>query len=783
MINRQLIMSTTYLFNSLILTLFCTSISFSQGIGFDKVLKEQPNAPTTFCINNSASNRVLLEKENILLKYSSANWLFITTTPTWISDKMKTKELNAFHFEFAPPALLNDSMRGHHSLDSVHIGVGGLTSAYTGKNVLIGFVDTGLDYNHPDFLDANGKTRVLKYWDHSLTGPNSPMPYNYGQEWDSTDINNGTITSMDNSAHGTTVAGCAVGNGMANGTNKGVAPDANIVIVETNFNLSNWTLTVADACDYIFKIADEHNMPAVVNLSIGSYLGSHDGNDPASEYMEGLINAQPGRIIVCAAGNSGQWGKYHVNGTVSSDTTFTWFENNPAGQLGANTIYFDYWTDTTTAHTIDFAFGADKTSPNFTLIGTTSFQNSYDNFGVNPIYDTIFNFSGQQIAAMEIYKEIEGPNFHMEILFTNVDSTSYFYRFMTKGSGNYDLWSGTTLGLNNIVSTGLPTIGQMPAIAHYQAPDSLQTIVSSWNCSEMIISTANARNRAHHIDKNGNLYTPFPSSVGQLSPNSAKGPSRLGVTKPDITAHGDVSLSAGPLWMLNDMASWSALDSGGWHVRNGGTSMASPVITGIAALYLEKCPFGTYSTFKTLLTSTAYTDGFTGVVPNNAYGFGKANALDLLLTTAIEPVPTISQSVFVLSSSTAINYQWQKDSLDISGATNQDITLFAADGFYQVYVVSTDGCPSYSAPFFGVAGLNDLDQMRIKVYPNPTAGQIGIESDENILKVQAIDMLGKSVKTEQISEGQFIINEGAPGTYLLDITTKNDVVQLKIIIQ
>ncbi|MDG1346396.1 MAG: T9SS type A sorting domain-containing protein, partial [Crocinitomicaceae bacterium] len=61
--------------------------------------------------------------------------------------------------------------------------------------------------------------------------------------------------------------------------------------------------------------------------------------------------------------------------------------------------------------------------------------------------------------------------------------------------------------------------------------------------------------------------------------------------------------------------------------------------------------------------------------------------------------------------------------------------------------------------------------------------QIWIESDENIFEVQAIDMFGKSVKTEQISKGQFIINEGVVGTYFLDIVTKNDVVQLKIIIQ
>ena len=104
---------------------------------------------------------------------------------------------------------------------------------------------------------------------------------------DSAAINNGTCTSTEEStAHGSTVAGMGAGNGNANGSNTGVAPDANIIIVETNFNLNNWTLTIADACDYIFKVADTLGLPAVVNLSLGSYLGSHDGTDPAGEYID-----------------------------------------------------------------------------------------------------------------------------------------------------------------------------------------------------------------------------------------------------------------------------------------------------------------------------------------------------------------------------------------------------------------------------------------------------------------------------------------------------------------
>jgi subtilisin family serine protease len=783
MVNQQEFMIFKHLYSLLFLSLFFSNSLLSQGYGFKKLLKESPNAQTTFCIENSQKNIDLLEKEGVIIKYSSMNWLFVTTTPEWISTKMDNGQLSSFHFEFAPPSLLNDTARGHHFVDSVHLGVGGLSQGYTGKNVIIGVVDTGIDYQHPDFQDTNGNTRVIRYWDHSINGANPPMPYNYGQEWDSTDINNGTITSIDVTAHGSTVAGCAAGNGLANGTNKGMAPDANIVVVQTNFNLPNWTLTVADACDYIFKVADEYKMPAVVNLSLGTYLGSHDGNDPASEYMEDLIEAQTGRIIVGAAGNSGTWGKYHCKGNVTSDTTFTWLLNNPNNQLGPNKIYFDFWTDTATANTIDFAFGADKPGPTFGFRGHSTFHNAMGILGTVPVYDTIFNPNGVQIATIETYSEIEGPNFHMEVLFENVDSTTYRYRFMTKGTGTYDIWSGTTIGLNEIVSTGLPTIAQMPTIVHYQMPDAEQTVVSSWNCSEKMISVGNARNRANHIDNNGNLYVPFPSSVGQLSPNSSKGPTRAGVTKPDITASGDVSLSAGPLALLNNPAQWNVVDSGGWHVRNGGTSMASPVVSGIAALYLEKCPFGTAASFKTLLTTSAFTDVFTGPVPNNAYGYGKADALDLLLSTATEPTPTITQNGNVLTASSSINYQWVKDSVDLAGQTNQTLNIFLPNGYYQVYAISTDGCPSYSAPFFGVVGAKELSQTLFRLFPNPNSGSFRIETDENILHVSATDMLGREVEVIRYFKSEFQLKNPAAGAYMLNIETENGNAQLKVTIK
>lgn len=671
---------------------------FSQHhkFGFQNLLETSPKSISTFCVPNNEETISLLNKDNITIKYSSSSWLFISTTAKWIDDKTKSKELKNYYFEYAPPVALGDSALVAYHVKPVHDGTGGLNSIYTGDNVIIGYVDQGIDWNHPDFIDANGNTRVMRYWDHSTNvGGTIPQPYNYGIVWDSAQINNGTCTSTEEgSAHGTTVAGMGSANGFANGSNKGMAPNSRIIMVETNFNLPNWSLTIADACDYIFKVADSMGMPAIVNLSLGSYLGSHDGNDPATDYIESLLDEHPGRIVVGAAGNAGAKGKYHVTGNVDADTSFVWLQNNPSSSaaFGANHIYFDLWSDLSDG-VFDYAFGADLPSPLYGLRGSTIYRPAQASVGT-PIFDTIFNSLGNRIATIEIYTELIDGNYHMEAYFSNVDSTAYNFRFSTTGSGKYDLWSGAWLGLNNLITT-LPSPSVLPEIIHYHMPDSLQTIVSNWACSEKVITVGNVRNRLGHIDNNGNQYYPSTDMTppGKLSPNSSVGPSRHGLTKPDISAAGDVSLTAAPFWLLTNPTYNTLIDSGGWHARNGGTSMASPCVAGIAALYLEKCNKANYASFKSDLIATAFTDSYTGVVPNNSYGFGKPHALNLLQATEFTATVLGSNvtcgnppSILSLSSSSPLaSAIWSNGGIGLTD------TISTA-GDYSALVYSARGC-------------------------------------------------------------------------------------------
>ena len=684
-----------------------------HGFSFKEYASAHPDQELCLSASNTIYNQQTLKSLGIPTKQRTATYLYFNAKPSQLLDATGFCKIEGLYFSFSRPQALADSALVKHQINLVHQGLNGVDTAYTGKGIIMGVIDQGIDFNHPDFKTATGKTRVLRYWDHSVTGANPPQPYNYGIVWDSSSINAGTCTSLETvTAHGTTVAGMAAGNARANLKNKGAAPEADLIVVETNFNLPNWTLTIADACDYIFKVADSLGKPAVINISLGDYLGSHDGNDPASDLIESLLDLSPGRIVVSAAGNAGNQGKFHVrNNSIGSDTTFFWnIPNTGMTVAGPNKIVFDLWSDTADAQYY-FAYGADKISPNYSFRGNTTFRFATSNMNQVPVTDTLFNANGQRIAIIDSYREIVGGNFHMMSVFTTIDSLAYRYRFMTTGSGKYDAWGGSWIQLSNF-STSIPTQNQFPAIQHYIMPDSLQTIVSSWNCSEKVISVANMRNRKGHITKNNTYYQPASTTpVGKLSENSSKGPARNGTTKPDITAAGDVTLASGPVWYLNNTANNTTIDVGGFHVRNGGTSMASPVVAGIAALYLQKCPLSTYQQFKLDLSNTAVVDAYTGATPNFGYGFGKADALGLLtsknIALSIDPILGIcvgsTATLHANSPSTLYNSVWSNGTVGVNMTT-------AIVGSYYVKGLDSAGCYTRSNPIaLGTLALPFVD--------------------------------------------------------------------------
>jgi len=612
---------------------FVHSQNVSESISYRYYKKEASGTIINFAVKGVGD--VLAQNPYVQYKYQSNDWHYIRCTPATLGRLMEAGQISQIYFDPAKPHTMNDTMRIVQNVDSVHLGAAPLGQPYTGKNIIIGYIDSGIDHAHEDFKNEDGTSRILYYWDHTLgyDVDRTPLKYGYGQVWTNEDIDAGVCVSSDENAHGTTVSGTGSGNGRATGTHQGVAPQSDIIIVETNFSLPNWTLSVADGVDFIFSMADNLGKPAVVNTSVGTYLGSHDGTDPAAMIIDSLLNDKPGRIVVAAAGNAGNQGKYHLKGVVDEDTSFTWFDVNPSSAFGVPATYFDLWADTADFKDVFFAFGADRVNPSFQFRGRTAYYSIESLVGITT-YDTIWA-EGHALSPVEFFAEEINGVYHLEMVMLDPDSADYYFRFETTGLGEFDLWSGAWLGAANIVNTGLPAPLELPEIIHYQLPDTLSTTVSSWACSPLVVTVGNFKTQYDYISYTGEPYVLSGGPPGQLSLNSSKGPNRVGHIKPDISATGDGIMSSCPLWLSSSLivSNPTMLAAGGQHVRNGGTSMASPVIAGIAALYLEKCPTSTYQDFLDDLHELAYEDFYTSTTPNMGYGYGKIDAFHLLNST------------------------------------------------------------------------------------------------------------------------------------------------------
>lgn len=188
----------------------------------------------------------------------------------------------------------------------------------TGKGILIGIVDSGIEYGNMDFRNEDGTTRIRFLWDQTIEG-NPPKGYQIGTEYSKEQIDEALsqpekiqqiqmVPSRDTSGHGTAVAGVAAGNGRnSGGRYRGVAPDCELIIVK----LGNpggigfpRTAELMQAVDYIVRKAENLNMPVSVNISFGNTYGSHNGTSLPERFLD--VAAEVGRtIITVGTGNEG----------------------------------------------------------------------------------------------------------------------------------------------------------------------------------------------------------------------------------------------------------------------------------------------------------------------------------------------------------------------------------------------------------------------------------------------------------------------------------------------
>ena len=216
--------------------------------------------------------------------------------------------------------------------------------------MIVAVIDSGIDYTHPDFRNADGTTRILNLWDQTIPADSvadpvpaengetsflgAPSGYFLGTEFTRAVIDRALeqttererfalCPSRDISGHGTHVTGIAAGNGRASqGRYRGVAYESPLLIVklgtpgERSFPR---TTELMQAVDYCIRKAQEYGMPIVINLSFGNNYGSHSGNSLLESYLDDMANYWR-TSIVAGSGNEGA-SAVHASGTLRENIT------------------------------------------------------------------------------------------------------------------------------------------------------------------------------------------------------------------------------------------------------------------------------------------------------------------------------------------------------------------------------------------------------------------------------------------------------------------------------
>ena len=188
----------------------------------------------------------------------------------------------------------------------------------TGRGVLVGIVDSGIDLTNPDFRNEDGTTRIAALWDQA------------DREYTSEEINEflnaeGTVQpplSADSSGHGTAVAGIAAGNGRGSEGRRyrGAAPESELVIVKMKSPQPGGfprTTELMTGVDYLIRKAQEMRMPVAVNISFGNTYGPHDGSSLVEQYLND-VSAIWKNVICIGTGNEGT-AAGHAAGIVSDE--------------------------------------------------------------------------------------------------------------------------------------------------------------------------------------------------------------------------------------------------------------------------------------------------------------------------------------------------------------------------------------------------------------------------------------------------------------------------------
>jgi len=521
------------------------------------------------------------------------------------------------------------------STSAVYVASRGANTTFgtKGAGVIVAVIDTGIDWTNPDFRNPDGTSRILGIWDQTLTDAAHPPPagFGFGAFYSKSDIDAAlaggtTLLTSDGYGHGSHVAGSAAGNGRLTGnaipagTFAGVAPEADLLAVRV-FDATGSFCTACDltaSVQFVLGFAAAAGKPWVGNMSLGDDLGAHDGTDPDEMTIDAAVGpGRPGSQVAIAAGNSGgkriHWQSAMTAGGVVSNT-FALPAYTPNAGAESDFVWLDLWYHGADRATVDLVTpGGQTVSAGYGVSGgvvcTTSGAVVID-AGNAPDPANGDNEVFVQIWDSSLCSPVVAPAAGTWTVRLHGDSVT--------AGGAFDLWNeasaGTLTSVNWTTSDQAKIVG-VPGTSRNSLTVGAFVSKNSWVNGRGTTTTVAVSN-----------------SLGGLSSFSSVGPTRDGRIKPDVAAPGEYlgSTLAG-LFLGMDI---TLKERDGLHGDLRGTSMATPHVTGVAALLFALNPALDGAAVKAAIARGALTDAFTGAVPNNRFGAGKLRAPEGLYQAA-----------------------------------------------------------------------------------------------------------------------------------------------------
>jgi subtilisin family serine protease len=526
-----------------------------------------------------------------------------------------------FRFEWSPGRrLLMDRADGW-----VRASLARTQSGRSGNGVVIGIVDSGVDVAHADLRRADGSTRVRWFVDFSRPAlgrhPELEAELGCGSQNDcavysAEDIDelvaNGVTGDepRDSIGHGTHVASLAAGNGLSSSPPRyvGVAPEAELMVAKVTATGSGISdADIVRAAEFLFARAEELGAPAVLNLSLGSNFGPHDGSSALERALTELVGpSHPGRALVLAAGNSGGLyvdpaGRYPPPLGVHTELHL------PEGDVARIPIVtpdlrsggagIDGWIELRSGDSVSLALELEGT----TILGPVAPGEAAS----NARGELEVTLQGQTDSP------ISNPSARFLIRGSWPPSSSFSLR--VEGHGTLGVWLEGSGALDPSSSLG-PLVPLALKEGTVNVPAS----------SPELLAVGATLNRTDWIDADGTpISMPAHGALAEAPLDttayfSSAGPNTRGVMKPDLVAPGanlagalssraDPRSGGGGLFAADERCPGSeqcfVVDDA--HAIASGTSLAAPLVTGAVALLFEGDPTLTQAEVRALLQAGA----------------------------------------------------------------------------------------------------------------------------------------------------------------------------------